>query len=249
MQMASDYTGVFGYPGNEAQKYTYKSWYTCIGEDLAQKKCRNGEDLDLVIGGGLQSTFSFGSRAPAIGSYQSGGIPEGGFMPLELPVHRFGLADAVGITSVTFAYGLDTMPGANALIPALDVWPIPSSQFPKAEPARKFTLGDGATFDDLAINANLQRKVQRVAVSFSTDHGDKICERDVFDFCTQFDPLTFQYEGKIGVAFACYFGYGDKDKVTYDYTMNTVFKKEDLGPLACILQKRRAAGEAAVAWK
>jgi len=191
----------------------------------------------------LKSTFSFGSQAPVHAGNQTGRA----FVPMELPAQRFGLAEAVGITSVTFAYGLDTIPVLNAAIPTMNLWPVTSTEFPEPEPARKFILGDGATLDDLAVNANLQRKVQRLAVFFSAQTVDKICDQSVFDFCTQFDPQTFQYKGKIGVSFSCYFGFGDKDKL-YDYTMNTVFKKEDLGPLACTLQKRVAAGEAAVAW-
>lgn len=189
------------------------------------------------------SSYAFGCRAPERASNQIGG----GSVPVELPFHRFGLAEAIGISSVSFAYFMDSMPTWNALIPTMDLWPVTSNESPNPEPARKFMLGDGATLDDLSINVNLQRKVARVAAFFSTGIVDKIVDQSVFDFCTQFDPLKFDYKGKISVAISSYFGYGDSND-RYDYTRNTVFKSEDLGPFACVLQKRIAAGHVAVVW-
>lgn len=228
LQMGPDWSGVPFYPGGKQVTYTKPRWGPFPDEKLI-----------VTVGGGLQSSYAFGGPSPI----NAGGERGGSQVLLSMPEKPLTLSHAAGISSSAFAYGVTNTP-LDALVPTILHWPVTSDILPTPQAARKFKTADGGNLENLGLLAMLQRKVPKVVVFLWTATGGAIPDTSSYDFCSDFSPAGFDFEGKVSSDIADKFGFWKKNS-EYDYENNQVFAEKDLGTLMCSLQKKKAAKQAA----
>jgi len=223
LQVSPDYTGSPFYPNDDT--VTYRS-------------LKEGELTDVLVGGGMISTYAFGSAAPEVPG--SNGQMGGDSVEMQSGARPMCLARAVGWSSAAFGAALAALPGVGERMdPHAEMWPITSADHPLSQQAIREQIGDGADIDDTGVNAALQRGATNIV---SVIASDRALEQGV-DYCTSED---YQPTGKeLQYMFANLFGVGltARGSALGYHEHSQVFSKAEYMPALCEFQKMQAAGK------
>lgn len=117
----------------------------------------DGKGHRAKVGGGYIEPFAFGGVAPAKAI--------DGFNAVPAPHNRFGLADAIGISSSAFAGFVEQdhiVDIGGDLSPELPIWALPP------DGSAPYALGDGGIVENFGIIPLLIRGVERIVVFVNT---------------------------------------------------------------------------------
>lgn len=124
--------------------------------------------------------------------------------------------------------------------PEITYWPVTPDSHGQAE--MRYKAGDGGNTDDSGMLAMLQRGASKVVWLLNTDTG--ITDSTTLDFCSaasaDADPgghCTNQLYDKFGFA---------TDSASDFIARNQVFRREELAPILCALQRLKSQGRPVV---
>ncbi|CAE8651592.1 unnamed protein product, partial [Polarella glacialis] len=253
LQMSPDFIGSPFYPNRSSVNYMH----AILNNSGCQKHL-----YDVVVGGGLMSTFAFGGQAPQNPVTDDEKKQKNNMLQsVPAPSEPFTLSDAVGISSAAYGKAFSVLYPAQVLDPNGLDWPIsPRSESPKNNSnnssnnndndnnnnnkvaARRYQFADGGNLEDLGLLAMLQNKATRIAVfinsvvpiDMSTNYCDAIPDSD----------LTAAADTQL----TCVFGYcTGGDTIQKTFVRDQVFSQGDFAALLCQFQTELLAGRSAVA--
>lgn len=230
LQMSPDYAGSPFYPDSHSVNYQPlpgQSW---------------PELENLMVGGGLVESFAFGGKQPV---QQNGGSE----VTMAASQEPFSLAKAVGISSngpaSTFTQS-SSQQRLSALNALGEYWPITTKERPGPQDSMTYQFGDGGNLDNSALLQMLQRGAERVIVVTSTDlplPKQDFCSMLGVNEMVDFVKNTKGHPGELEWTYRASFGfYTEDDTIGQFLTQNQVFKREELAPTLCEMQKRKAEG-------
>jgi len=232
LQISPDFTGSPFHPDGERVQF--------FSENIFHGRYKKHQ---MVVGGGLQETFSFDNAAPKNGQHGRSQVSyDLSTIAMKKPVEPFSLERALGASSDALAGSLANflvIPYVEQTVPEAKVWPILPDE--SQEKAVIYKLGDGGNLENAGLLAMLQRKAKRIVWLVNTD--TRITAE--FDFCAD-DISIFPIHGSITNQIYDKFGYGSDDVATGLLSGNQVFPKEDLRHVACKLQTLRNKGKPTV---
>lgn len=233
LQVAPDFTGSPFYPNNRKLNYSSAS--------------RSSPPLeDILVGGGLVSTYAFGGSAPMKPQGQMGGSAVQVFSPSR----PLSVARAAGWSSAAFGGRMSSIPGLGSQInPQVPVWPVSSVAHPRPQKEMTYQLGDGGNLENTGLLAMLQRGAAKV---ISVINGNTLLDVSV-DYCNvgpEYQPTGTEITANL----ANFFGYAltakDEGEAKREFhAYNQVFASQHYAPLLCELRKLKVAGKALVVRK
>eukprot|EP00928_Gymnodinium_smaydae_P011186 TRINITY_DN14155_c0_g2_i1.p1 TRINITY_DN14155_c0_g2~~TRINITY_DN14155_c0_g2_i1.p1 ORF type:complete len:608 (+),score=63.25 TRINITY_DN14155_c0_g2_i1:102-1925(+) len=236
LQMSPDFAGSPFHPNGSTVSYQRSATplKPILSPPVVNASLLPDELLDVVIGGGLVSSFGFGSRAPSVR------IPaRAKAITVPLPSEKLSLSTAIGISSAAYATAVSRVMSTSVTSPSMQYWGMKTMRKPTA---KQYRMGDGGSLENTGLLAMLQRKAAKVAVFLNTA-GPITSDIDLCDV-----PPGTDLSNAATSDLSCLFGYcTDGNQPGWIYGSIQVFAREDYAPLLCQLQTAKNSGKAAVA--